>query len=343
MLASCGTVLHQTVFFCSILRCQGPITGMQQRGDPEDFDVRETGMSDSYGEAFGRRLGAGARSFTTRALPKSLIAVTELRYSNPQMILSVPPVPEDAYLVAVHFELFEKYEYWENGKAAPRSVLRPGESIIYDIKRTPTFHLNSRFHSVHFYFPTAVFRMLAEQAGARSIQELRYVPGVSHDDRVLTSLASGLLPIFRSRNTPNRLFLDHLMLAAGYHVAARYGGLTLPEQPPRGGLSRRQEQLAKEMIMADLGGDISLAELAEACGLSLSQFSKAFRRTTGTPPHRWLLQQRIEKAKALLGDEVAIAEIALLCGFADQSHFTRSFTAAVGVSPRAWRRSISGY
>ena len=62
------------------------------------------------------------------------------------------------------------------------------------------------------------------------------------------------------------------------------------------------------------------------------------------PPHRWLLQRRIEKAKALLGDgdEVAIAEVALLCGFADQSHLTRFFTAAVGVSPRVWRRSIRG-
>ena len=44
------------------------------------------------------------------------------------------------------------------------------------------------------------------------------------------------------------------------------GGLTLPEQPPRGGLSRRQEHLAKEMIMAGLRGGVSLAELAEACG-----------------------------------------------------------------------------
>src|SRR6185503_1256894 len=109
--------------------------------------------SDSYGEPFGKRLNAQAVSFATRALPKATIAVTELRYGSPQNILSTPPIVEDAFLVAVHFRHFPRYEYWENGKAAPISALRPGETIIYDVRRQPTFHLNSSFHSVHFYLP----------------------------------------------------------------------------------------------------------------------------------------------------------------------------------------------
>ena len=57
--------------------------------------------SDSYGEAFGRRLNAAATSFVTRAFPTTTIAVTELRYETPQNVLSTPPIEEDAYLAAV--------------------------------------------------------------------------------------------------------------------------------------------------------------------------------------------------------------------------------------------------
>ena len=92
-------------------------------------------VSDSYGEAFGRRLNARASSIGTRALPGSTIAVTELRYERPEFILSTPPTEEDAFLLGVHLELFERYEYWEDGRAAPVSTVRPGETIIYDVRR----------------------------------------------------------------------------------------------------------------------------------------------------------------------------------------------------------------
>jgi AraC family transcriptional regulator len=296
---------------------------------------------DSYGKAFGRRLGADATSFASRALPRTLIGVTELRYRSPQNILSTPPIPEDAFLVAVHLELFEKYEYWENGKAARASTLLPGESIIYDIKRKPTFHLNSPFHSVHFYFPKAALDALADEANAPRIEGLHYTPAVSHNDRVMRGLAEALLPIFRNTHPPSRLFMDHLMLAAGHHVASEYGGMKPVRLPIAGGLSRQQERLSRDLIWENLGNDLSLSVLASACDLSVSQFSKAFRTTMGVPPHRWLVSQRISRAKSLLRDDLmSLAEIAVESGFADQSHFTRVFTASSGLSPGAWRRSI---
>jgi AraC-like DNA-binding protein len=83
----------------------------------------------------------------------------------------------------------------------------------------------------------------------------------------------------------------------------------------------------------------SLAELARACGLSRGHFTRAFKITTGLSPHQWLLRHRIEKARDMLvRTELPLAQIALRCGFADQSHLTRVFGMAVGDSPAAWRR-----
>jgi transcriptional regulator GlxA family with amidase domain len=101
-----------------------------------------------------------------------------------------------------------------------------------------------------------------------------------------------------------------------------------------------QERRAKELLMADLSGDLSLPDLAHACCLSTSHFSHAFRQTIGCPPHQWLLAQRVERAKQLiLNTRQPLSEIALATGFADQSHFTRVFTQRVKASPAAWRRA----
>ena len=99
---------------------------------------------------------------------------------------------------------------------------------------------------------------------------------------------------------------------------------------------------ALELIDARLDGELSVAEIARHCGLSPSRFRVAFRNTTGVMPHRWLTERRVDRAKSLLRQgSTSLAQIALECGFADQSHFTHVFTAIVGASPGEWQRSES--
>lgn len=110
-----------------------------------------------------------------------------------------------------------------------------------------------------------------------------------------------------------------------------------------GTLARWQERRAKELIAANLTDNVTLADLAEACELSIRHFTRAFRGSTGTSPHAWLLHLRVEKAKQLLtSSRRMLADIALDCGFADQSHMTRAFQRSVGVPPGAWRRLHRG-
>jgi AraC family transcriptional regulator len=109
----------------------------------------------------------------------------------------------------------------------------------------------------------------------------------------------------------------------------------------RGGLAPWQVRRAKEILSAHLDGGIPLQEVARECHLSMSHFSRQFRRTTGLPPHKWLLTRRIEVAKEKLDDRrLSLSDVAAACGFADQSHLTRVFTRMVGVTPGAWRRAL---
>jgi AraC-like DNA-binding protein len=67
---------------------------------------------------------------------------------------------------------------------------------------------------------------------------------------------------------------------------------------------------------------------------------RAFRESFGAPPHTYLMRRRMERAQDLmLSTETSIGQIALDCGFADQSHLTRLFHKIVGESPAAWRRA----
>jgi transcriptional regulator GlxA family with amidase domain len=164
---------------------------------------------------------------------------------------------------------------------------------------------------------------------------------VGIDDPIMRALTSSLLPAFERPDQASRVFVDHVTLAVGIHVAKAYGGMISVARPVRGGLTPWQLKRAEEMLAANLQGDVSLAELASDCELSASHFARAFRQSTGLSPHQRLLQRRVDEARRLLRDRrLSLSEIALACGFGDQSHFTRVFARLTGISPGVWRRNL---
>src|SRR3546814_9283188 len=86
--------------------------------------------------------------------------------------------------------------------------------------------------------------------------------------------------------------------------------------------------------------DLTLTELAESAGFSRFHFLRAFRREVGVTPHAYLTGRRIAAAKRLLDGDQALSEVALACGFYDQSHFSRSFKGCSGVTPGQYRRGL---
>jgi AraC family transcriptional regulator len=104
------------------------------------------------------------------------------------------------------------------------------------------------------------------------------------------------------------------------------------------GLLPWQLKLAKEYIADNFNRNIGLEELANLTGLSRSWFARGFRGSTGIAPYSFILQVRVRRAKEVLSDHnTPIATIATRVGFADQSHFTKTFRRYAGVTPREWR------
>lgn len=296
--------------------------------------------------AYGRRLGEvfgldEAPALVNRTLNKSMIAVTEL--ASPQTFVVTDPIPlEDAYLIGLQAVDCLDHEIWMDGKSIACEPFKAGVTTFYDLRRDPRALMRNPSHCFMYYIPRSALDFIADEAGAPRIEDFRHPAGVGADDDVMRTLTAAIRPAFAKPEQASRLFVEHVTLAASAHLVQTYGGLAV-RKAVRGGLAPWQERRAKDIIDANLCGEIPLSWLAQECGLSTGHFSRAFRRSTGVAPHRWLLKRRVEVARDMLRTSGRpLTEVALACGFADQSHFTRVFRDQTGASPGMWRRHCGG-
>ncbi|MGE8065392.1 AraC family ligand binding domain-containing protein [Pseudomonas sp. NPDC089569] len=148
-------------------------------------------------------------------------------------------------------------------------------------------------------------------------------------------LVNGFCQLHRLLETPSTALQQQtvwreLMLS----LLQRHAGVVQAGKP---GKEHRAVTLAKELLHTQLAAPPSLEELATAVNLSPFHFARVFRRATGMPPHTWLMQQRIARARALLQGGCLPVEVAMQLGFADQSHLSRQFKQVYGVGPAAYR------
>jgi len=105
-----------------------------------------------------------------------------------------------------------------------------------------------------------------------------------------------------------------------------------------GGLAAWQARKVMAYIDQNLQSKLEVSVLAGLVTFSKSYFSRAFRRSFGISPIKYVKLRRIERAKTLMSStHQELTQIALICGFADQSHFNRTFRRLNGLSPGRWR------
>jgi AraC family transcriptional regulator len=274
-----------------------------------------------------------------KTIQNNSLAATRCKLDVPLDDITNSPPREDAYMIVIQIRGKNSRELWLDGKSIRTESLHAGGVVFHDLRRSPRFYFNDPLNSVNYFLKRKTLDMIADDAEASRIPELKFTPGVGVMDQVVQQLTRLILPAFDHPDHVSELFADHISLALGSHIARRYGGMRSVVAPRQGGLAAWQERRAKELMSANLRGNVSSADLATECLLSAGHFARAFRHSTGLSPHQWLLQCRIEKAHALLREcRLSLAEIARACGFADQSHFTKAYTRRRGISPGAWRR-----
>jgi AraC-like DNA-binding protein len=242
--------------------------------------------------AYGRRLAEKFRlpdapAFITRTLRTAEIAVTEIVCNVENNGLTEPIPHDDAFLVTLQLRDCSAHELWLDGKCLATAALAAGQTTVYDLRRNPIVNSISVFRNLHFYLPRHALNAIAESEGLPHIAELRHPSNIGIDDAAIRGVARALLPAFAEPDRASPLFIDHLTFATAAYVAGHFG--TARAATRRDGfLSAWQERQATDLLATRRAGGVTIAELADACGLPPLRFARAFRRTFGMSPHQWL-------------------------------------------------------
>lgn len=302
--------------------------------------MRQGSHSGLFGERLGRHVGMTTQSLLQISKGERLsLAVTRLTCMRQDRERTVLIEPEAAFSATYKLKDVEEHELWLDGRLRYSRGFAAGTVSAADLSEDPRSRIRGPFDGVQFYMRRDALDDLAYERGAAPISTLRALPDAS--DPILGAMCGILLSAPPELAQTNPLFADQMALSLLTYFAEGYGGMHLPLIPDNGKLASWQERRAKEIMHSRLAARVTIADIARECNLTPSYFAKTFRRTTGMSPHQYLTHIRVQEAKGLLlSSTLPLADIALICGFGDQSYFTRVFTRSVGASPGAWRRSM---
>lgn len=208
----------------------------------------------------------------------------------------------------------------------------PGAVCVFPDGQPSAWEITTPFRFVHLYLPDD--RLRAHFAWTHDIDARRLdVPEITFAE--MPHLAGPLNTLARAASAGDILLAD----AALSELIAQIG---MREVCLRGGLSPLILRRIDDWIEAHLDEAIRLADLAALSNLSPFHLHRMFRASRGMPLHAWITGQRIDRAKSLLRGSDPLVQIALACGFASQSHFTRAFRSGTGTTPAAWRATLRG-
>lgn len=176
---------------------------------------------------------------------------------------------------------------------------------------------------------------------ARAEQVLGFAPQtfairINDDDPVAARIGEHLDEATRDGRINQPLFVETLCISLLMHVNARYLRSRV-RQHPKGKLTPPQLVVVSEYIHARLGQNISLKDLCALVNLSRYHFTRLFKETLGTTPHRYILHSKVEYAKTLMTKRKgSILDAAYQLSFADHAHFTNTFRKLTGQTPRSF-------
>jgi AraC family transcriptional regulator len=165
--------------------------------------------------------------------------------------------------------------------------------------------------------------------------------GLAVDDHFIPPLAEALVDLAARKEPATRLLAESLGLTLATHLAQAHAESGQQAVKPCGPIAPEKLRMLNDFIDANLDSPISLGDLAGQVEMSVFHFARSFRQTTGVAPYQFVMRRRIELAREQLRQsDASVAEVALQCGFSQQSHFSEAFRRIVGVSPRDYRAAL---
>lgn len=202
--------------------------------------------------------------------------------------------------------------------------------------------LTESIETVHVYVRRSIIEEVALEMVDGDPARVQIPSSIAECDKALQSLMEASAHAVEDDSAGTAMFADYLSRAIAAQLIRTYSEVKLKgggRIASGGGLSTTLSE-AIEYMTANIDSAINLTDIAQVTNRSPSHIARMFRTEIGMPPHRYLINLRVDKARRLLEKtSMSIAEIAYECGFAHQEHLTRLFRRHAGTTPAAYRRS----
>jgi AraC family transcriptional regulator len=220
------------------------------------------------------------------------------------------------------------------------SLFQKGDSLLVPARK-PTYWRCPSSESALTELNIHIQSELIEQVAQASEMDTKGIDLANHfrkQDLQLQHIAMLFLAELQSGGIMGRLYIESLTQALIIHLLRHYSEVAQIFTLEKRSLTSNQLQQVIDYIHTHLDRNLSLVEVAGTINISPTYFASLFKRATGTSPHQYVIQQRVERAKLMLSKtDLAIADIALQVGFSSQSHLTQQFKRLTGVTPKQVR------
>ena len=171
-------------------------------------------------------------------------------------------------------------------------------------------------------------------------ERVELTPQFARADHTIEQIGRALLSELQSDYYGCQLYAESFANAMFTHLIHKYSTHQQQIKNYKDGLSRYRLKKALCFIHAHLDSNLKLSDVAKEIDMSQYNFCRLFKKSTGVTPYQYVIQQRVEKAKRLLKEdlELSIADIALECGFTHQSHLNKYFRQSTKMTPNAYRK-----
>lgn len=221
---------------------------------------------------------------------------------------------------------------WKNGGAPDRFCLMPeGQESIWDIRDDLSF--------VHLYYTDQHLRDVAVKTWDKEPSLILLNEQNFSSDPQISLLYRHFLLGCDWQDSNNQLQLSTTATLLLHQVLQKYSNVQWQMPSIKGGLAPYRLKLLQQWIEQHLHLPLTIADLAAQVELSEYHFAHMFKQSTGLSPHQYVLQQRLQQARALvLKGTMDLTQIALSCGFNSSSHFSTRFKQYYGCSPSQLRK-----
>jgi AraC family transcriptional regulator len=311
-----------------------PVTSIFQCDDKTDQHIADDERDSVQSAVAGGVSSRTAAELLGEELPSPAIGVRVSKLSQFPPLAFTVPACNDYLLVARMSNRCEAS--FDFGGGTHRSEIRYGHMLLRAASTQSSWWLSRPDQTLILRVPEEMFRHAWDNDAADLWPGIMRMESFRQDLLVTQILARLAAELTRSRSV-NLAFTRSLLYQLCTHLVRRYSE-AVDVSIKQNGMPPSRLKKVVEFIADHIEDDLNLARMAKVAGISRYYFCREFKKSMGVTPQRYVLQQRIEKARILLqGTSMTITEISAQLRFPTPSHFTSTFRRIVGVTPTSFR------